>query len=156
MKFAASLLASVALVQGAKISSETQVDASATAVDNSYISGQSYPTGYNYYSHPGYQYPDNHIEHSGEELPTADFNHQVWDFDHNKDIWDQNDYEERVKVEAELLVALEALKGFIAGISYDISHIADHIGSQYAQIGLNHQEAFNNMEALIGEFSAVW
>ena len=123
MRFAISLIAVAGTVaHAAKLESETQIESQAP--HSGYIESQAYPDGYNYYSHPGYQYPDNHIEHSGEELPTADFNHQVWDFNHNKEIWDQNDYEERVKVEAELMVALEALKQGVAGLSYDISHLA--------------------------------
>ncbi len=47
---------------------------------------------------------------SGEKLPGADFNKQVYEFEGDQQIWDQNDYTERVKVEAEMMVALEALK----------------------------------------------
>ena len=54
--------------------------------------------------------PDYAHKQSGEKLPGADFNKQVYQFDEKKYIWDQNDYEERVKVEAELMVALEGLK----------------------------------------------
>ena len=40
-------------------------------------------------------------------------------------IWDQNDYEERTKQEAELLVALEALKSSTSYLSYDIYSLKD-------------------------------
>ena len=58
---------------------------------------------------PMYQTPD-YSQDYGEALPGADFNKQVYQFRENEQIWDQNDYVERVKVEAEILVALEALK----------------------------------------------
>ena len=85
--------------------------------------------GYNYYSHPGYHAPDYSHEY-GETLPGADFNHQVYKFDEDHQIWDQNDYEERTKAEAELLVALEALKQSVSILSYDISRLQEGIGSQ--------------------------
>ena len=155
MRFSISLIAVVGTVaNAAKLESETQIEAQAPG--SHYIDSQAYPDGYNYYSHPGYQYPDNHITHSGEELPKADFNRQVWEFDEHHEIWDQNDYEERVKVEAELLVALEALKDGVSGLSHDIHQLNQSIAYQYTQIGLNHEEAYENMEALIKDFSGVW
>jgi len=53
-------------------------------------------------------------------LPGADFNKQVYNFDEHKKIWHEQDYEERVKVEAEMLVALEALKESVVYLVYDI------------------------------------
>ena len=85
--------------------------------------GQS---GYNHSTaKPGFSIGNNYIEPDysqeyGEELPGPDFNRQVWGFDERDQIWDQNDYEERVKVEAEMLVALEALKTSVGYIGYDI------------------------------------
>jgi len=58
-----------------------------------------------------YQEPDyTQAYQEREPLPSGDFNRRVHNFDNHREIWDQKDYEERVKVEAELLVALEALK----------------------------------------------
>ena len=67
-----------------------------------------------HYREPDYSQP------YGEKLPGADFNKQVYQFREDKMIWDQNDYEERTKQEAELLVALEALKSSTSYLSYDI------------------------------------
>ena len=41
---------------------------------------------------------------------SPDFNKQVFQFNDTKQIWHQSNYDERVKVEAEILVTLEALK----------------------------------------------
>ena len=73
-----------------------------------------------------YRAPDYSQEY-GEELPGADLNKQVYQFNENKQIWDQNDYEERVKVESEILVALEALKTSVNYLGYDIHTLKDRI-----------------------------
>ena len=66
-------------------------------------------TGDDYYSNPGYVSPtyETPYEHS---LPGADFNQQVYEFAYDAETFDQEMYEHRVRLEAELLVALEALK----------------------------------------------
>ena len=85
-----------------------------------------------------------------ENLPGADFNKQVHDFNEDKEIWDQNDYQERVKMEAEIMVALEALKTAVSYASYDmrdigtvIQHTRREIDNQpndiYEKIQDNHQ-----------------
>lgn len=58
-----------------------------------------------------------------EELPGADYNRQVYSFDTKDQIWDQQDYNERVKVEAEILVALEALKTSVSYLHFEIDSI---------------------------------
>ena len=47
---------------------------------------------------------------ANENLPGPDFNRNVYEFDDTKQIWNQENYEERVKAEADILVALEAMK----------------------------------------------
>jgi len=44
-----------------------------------------------------------------EFIPDMDYTHARADFNKNEYIWDQGDYEERVKIEAEVMVALEVL-----------------------------------------------
>ena len=82
--------------------------------------------GDSYYHNPGYVEPD-YSKKYDETLPGADFNRQVYEFNTDKGIWDQNDYTERVKVEAEMLVALEALKENTMYLGYDIQELQDHI-----------------------------
>ena len=62
-----------------------------------------------------------------ETLPSADFKRKVDDFDASKQIWDQYDYTERVRVEAEILVALEALKQSVHYLHYDFIEINGRI-----------------------------
>ena len=83
----------------------------------------------NYFSHQAYQEPDYDKEYvrDGEKLPGADFNRQVFNFDERKKIWHEQDYEERVKVEAEMLVALEALKESVVYLVYDIHQVQSRI-----------------------------
>ena len=44
-----------------------------------------------------------------EFIPDMDYTHARAYFNPNAYIWDQGDYEERVKIEAEVMVALEVL-----------------------------------------------
>ena len=125
MQKAIALAAVFAASDAADLKAEAQVNASLPD-SQYYVHDQSYPEGYNYYAHPGYHTPD-YSHQYGETLPGADFNKQVWEFDEDHSIFDQNDYEERVKVEAELMVSLEALKAATAAISYDITQLQAHI-----------------------------
>ena len=97
------------------------------------------PVDDSYFNYNSYRKPDYSKEksRSGEKLPGPDFNKQVYDFDERKHIWDQNDYEERVKVEAELMVALEALKSSVNYLTIDIGKLDQIIAHQYKKISSN-------------------
>ena len=74
---------------------------------------------------------DYHVDHYPSELygdvPTGDFWHKVDDFDTWEPIWEQGEYEERVQTEAELMVALEAIREALVDLDYDIDRLEDHI-----------------------------
>ena len=63
-------------------------------------------------------------------------------------IWDQNDYEERTKQEAELLVALEALKSSTGYLSYDIYSLKEQILHNRAKIGQNQEDVWRDTEEI--------
>ena len=67
------------------------------------------------------EYP---TEVSGD-VPTGDFWNQVDDFDAWKEIRDQHEYEERLDTEAELMIALEALREALVDIDRDIDDLDD-------------------------------
>lgn len=58
--------------------------------------------------------------YSQEVIPGMDYEHARSQFDKSGYIWDQGDYEERVKVEAELMVSLEVLTDLYEGIGEDM------------------------------------
>lgn len=66
-----------------------------------------------------------------DKLPGPDFNKQVYDFNDMKQIWHQSNYNERVKVEAEVLVTLEALKTSVRFMNEDTTDIKTFLSSQY-------------------------
>ena len=75
---------------------------------------------------------------------TGDFEVKVDDFDSNDEIWNQSDYEERLETEAELMVALEAIRGALVLLDTDIAQLencielgADDIGVNYESIKYN-------------------
>ena len=72
-------------------------------------------------------------------MPGADFNRQVYRFRENRQIWDQNDYEERTKQEAEIMVALEALKTSTAYLLDDIHMIKNTITDTQVNIGVHNK-----------------
>jgi len=139
MKYFTALVATCAAASASKIEAKSAIESKVDASANPNPYDQ-----YNYFNHPGYVAPSYEHEY-GEVLPGADFNKQVYNFNEAHQIWDQNDYEERVKVEAEMLVALEALKESIMYLSYDVHEIDERIHAQYQKIGFNHQDAFTNM-----------
>lgn len=51
----------------------------------------------------------------------------MYEFNESKPIWDQQDYNERVKVEAEILVALEALKTSAMYLGIDVREVEDFV-----------------------------
>lgn len=53
-------------------------------------------------------------------MPSPDFNKQVYHFDEDDNIFDQAEYEARVQAEAELMIALEALKHSIIFLRKEI------------------------------------
>ena len=66
-----------------------------------------------------------------DSLPGPDFNKQVYEFDETKQIWHQSNYTERVKVEAEILVTLEALKTSTRFMNEDTTAIKAFLSKQY-------------------------
>ena len=109
--------------------------------DHGFIGKPSFSIG-QHYREPDYSQP------YGEELPGADFNKQVYQFNENRQIWDQNDYEERTKQEAEILVALEALKTSSSYLSHDLYALHDKIIDNRGRIGANQADVWENAEAL--------
>ena len=90
-----------------------------------------------------YTKPD-YTQEYGEVLPGADFNKQVYEFDEDKMIWDQNDYVERTRQEAELMVALEALKSTISYLNHDLAAIAERITFNRNRIGANQEDVWES------------
>jgi len=78
-------------------------------------------------------------------LPSGDFNRRVYQFDDSRAIWDQKDYEERVKVEAEMLVALEALKESLSYAAYDVHDLGQSIQTQFERISDNAMDIYENL-----------
>lgn len=112
MKFTIALVATTFVANAANLTTE--------GGEHGFVGKPGFSIG------PHYKEPD-YTQEYGEVLPGADFNKQVYNFDEKKAIWDQNDYEERVKMEAEILVALEALKSSVSYIDYDIHSIDERV-----------------------------
>ena len=75
---------------------------------------------------------------------TGNFGERVSGFDHNDEIWNQSDYEERLETEAELMVALEAIREALVSLDKDIGDLefciennAEYIEDNYDHINSN-------------------
>ena len=64
-------------------------------------------------------------------LPSADYNKKVFEFDHQKPIWDQIDYEHRVRQEADIMVTLEALKAYIMHMDEEMEGMISFLLTQF-------------------------
>ncbi len=122
MKYTIALVATCAVAAAIKSEAEEVVGG---AHDHAVGANGPYT---NYYVNPTYVEPGYTHEYT-EKLPGADFNKRVSTFSTDSAIWDQNDYEERVKVEAEMLVSLEALKESVMYLTYDIKEVDDRIAN---------------------------
>ena len=74
---------------------------------------------------------------SGSAVPTGDFWNQVDDFNEWDTIWDQYSYEERLHEEADLMVALEALREALVELDSDIDSLEDCISDNDDRIDEN-------------------
>ena len=79
-------------------------------------------SGEKYYSNPAYVQADYTAPYDAS-LPGPDFNKSVYNFNQRSQTFDQGEYETRVKVEAELMVALESLKESITYLNYDLQQV---------------------------------
>ena len=82
---------------------------------------------------------------------TGDFDVKVDEFDTCDEIWNQSDYEERLETEAELMVALEAIREALVVLDSDIGELehcielnAEMIGDNYEHINYNDERITTN------------
>ena len=95
----------------------------------------------------GYQmHPDD--EHYGN-VPDGDFYHDVHDFNVWEEIWSQAEYEERAQTEAELMIALEALREGLVDLDRDIDYLDDCIDSNDDGISDNENDIADNDHCLV-------
>ena len=67
---------------------------------------------------------DDYVYHT----PTPMFKDAVYDYDPWTSMWDQEIYEKRINTEAEIMVALEAIRATIVDVDHDIDDLEDCIG----------------------------
>ena len=84
-------------------------------------------------------------------MPESDFQQQVDEFDDCDEIWDQEDYEERLQTEAELMIALEAIRGTLVELDEKITQLEEcvelnqlDIGDNFEHINVNDQRIAEN------------
>ena len=83
---------------------------------------------------------------ANENLPGPDFNRNVYEFDDTKQIWNQENYEVRVKAEADILVALEAMKTEAKFLEEDTVSISEFLSNQY--LGMLPKDSYLDIAAL--------
>ena len=101
---------------------------------NANLGGNKHKAPYDgYFDNPNHQEYD-YLRPGPNDLPSPDFNKQVYEYDEMKQIWHQTNYNERVKVEAEIMVTLEALKTQVRYMAEDLVDIKNFLTSQYLGI----------------------
>lgn len=97
------------------------------------------------YDLPTFDYPDHqHDAHGYGNVPSGDFWGQVAEFNPWVEIWQQGDYEERLETEAELMVALEALREALIELDHEIDHLEDCISENDDGIEYNDDGIYEN------------
>ena len=69
----------------------------------------TYATSHSYHDEDEDEHSDYGDDHIGA-IPSGAYHDQVHEFDTCEEIWDQEDYEQRLETEAELMIALEAIR----------------------------------------------
>ena len=92
-----------------------------------------------------YYYQDSYSsDYQTGSVPTGDFWNQVDDFDEWKEIYDQEAYENRLSQEADLMVALEALREALVRLDRDIDDLDDCISQNDEDISENDEGIARN------------
>lgn len=86
-------------------------------------------------------------------LPGPDFNKQVYEFNMKNQIWSDSDYAERVNTEAQIMVALEALKTSVNYLHASISELQSSIKGQY--LGLTSVVYDDDFHVAHGQFVKI-
>ena len=102
-----------------------------------------------YWEYPNYVAPDYATEWSDGSLPGPDFNKQCYEFDTCNQIWDQDEYANKVEVEAKLLVSIEALKEAIQLLKLNMAAAEQNIMDNNMSIRINQRNIYANMDAII-------
>ena len=105
-----------------------------------------------YFANPYHQQHD-YLRPGPDKLPSKDFNKQVYEYNEMKQIWHQSNYDERVKVEAEVLVTLEALKTSTRYMGEDLTDIKKFLSKQY--LGVRSSTQDKDMDLVHGEVLRV-
>ena len=96
MNFASTLVALAGLAGAVDVQSKTEQSAAF----------EIYPS---YFENPYYRAYDYGVPYDSP-LPSANFNENVYKYNEDTYTFSQEDYEQRVKLEAELMISLEAQK----------------------------------------------
>ena len=81
-------------------------------------------------TYPGYFDNPNHVGADYSQpyqftLPSADFNKAVHDFNEDEAVFNQEEYEKRLVIEAELMIALEGLKSSAAYLEKEFKTLSE-------------------------------
>ena len=77
------------------------------------------------FSYKGHVKAENRLPSRAGPLPGADYNRRVYHFDEQKNIFDQHEYEARLSSEADLMIALEALKQTIVHLRKEVDEMRE-------------------------------
>ena len=102
---------------------------------NSYQNGSSEPT-----FHGGNSHSDEEFEfrRNGDAYALDDFDRRVEEFDPCNEIWTQHDYDERLQTEAEIMIALEAIRMTLVTIDNDLHSLEICIKEADGMIDINY------------------
>ena len=79
-------------------------------------------------------------------VQVPDFKSSVANFNGNNQIFNQHSYEETIKSQAEILVALEALGQVITDLQLDVAHIEDVVYGNSKDVHDNVEDVAENSE----------
>ena len=81
-------------------------------------------------------YPEESYDLFGN-IPLGNFWDQVQDFNEWEPVWEQDEYEERIQTEAELMIAIEAIREGMVDLDYEMDYLEDGIDENHRDIDRN-------------------
>ena len=118
--------------------------ATRTAVADPVVYDMPEYSSYEATSYDNYYYEDTYDYDYPVTVPTGDFYGQVDDFNAWDTVFDQISYEERLNTEADMMVALEALREALVDVDRDIDDLDDCISDNDHRISDNEGRIYDN------------
>ena len=105
------------------------------------------------FSYDGYLRSENRLPSKSGPFPSADFNRKVYHFEEKDNIFDQKEYEARLQAEADLMIALEALKQTIVFLRKEVDTLREGLVQERDFLSNTVSTSKTQLEAIVKDLT---